>query len=127
MTALGHAPAVHAAAVGHAAAELLEELLDFRGKVVHLALPAGTALGDLGVVRRNLDLDRNDRSFDAVDQRRERRGVLGQVGGGDSRRISGMARAERAPAEGAGDAKRGDRDRGENRVAPPLGGRKTGE
>ena len=108
----------HGVAVGQAA-KLLEELLDFRGEIVHLAGSIGVGLGVFG---GNLDLDRHDGRFDPIDERREGRGVLGQIGGGDRRRISGVARGKRALAHGAGDGERGDRDGGENqRCGVPAG------
>src|ERR1700733_12650713 len=107
------------------AAELLEELLDFRGEIVHLG--GGAFALAFGVFSGDLDLDRYDRGFDAVDQRGERRGILGQVGSGDRRSVSGVSRAERVAAEDASDAECGDRDRGKDRVASPLWRCKTGE
>src|ERR1700722_459865 len=116
------------AAAIRGAAELLEELLDFRGKIVHLALAGRSALAlAFGVFSGDLDLDRHDRGFDTIDQRRERRRILGQVGGGDGRSVSGVSRAERVAAEDASDAECGDRDRGKDRVASPLWRCKTGE
>ena len=103
----------HGSAVGQAA-KLLEELLDFRGEIVHLAGNIGVGVGVFG---GNLDLDRHDGRFDPIDERREGRGVLRQIRGGNRRCISGMARGKRALAHGAGDGERGDCDGGEDSVA----------